>query len=604
MNWIISFILSIAFIGAGIVLLAIMRKNNFSVGGLITPFNALFVGAILASYVLSLPVNLFTLAGEQFGVFKASLISLHNVFQMFSMDAGYGDLAEIVGQAVAIGDISAEFAPYYLAYSSILFVADPILTFGFILLLFKHLFAYFKYLFSYSKDVYVFSELNPKSLVLAKDIKKNHPKALIVYTDVFDGEDELSFELIESAKKLKALTFRKDIAAVNFDQHSKKAEIFFFAIGKDETENTNQALALIKKYKDRENTNLYVFCSNIVGALILATPMEMKMRVRRIDEAHSLVSRQLYENGYSFFENALPIENSSDKQISAVVVGMGAYGTEMIRSLAWFCQMDGYKIKINGFDKDPDALKKLSAICPELMDDEHNGTEVFTEAQYDIKIHSGISVGTTSFTDKINEIKDATYVLVCIGNDELNIETAITLRTLFERMGISPKIQAVVHNDMLKGLLTGVTNFRGQAYDVEFIGDDESSYTEDVIIDNELEMDALSRHKKYGKEEDFWKYEYNYHSSVASAIHLKARIACKIPGADKSEDELTPEEADIIEVLEHRRWNAYMRSIGYVYSGDPDSKTRNDLAKKHHNLTPFKILSEEDKRKDRRVGTK
>ena len=128
-------------------------------------------------------------------------------------------------------------------------------------------------------------------------------------------------------------------------------------------------------------------------------------------------------------------------------------------------------------------------------------------------------------------------------------------------------------------------------------------YIEDVIIDSDLEEDALKRHLKWGQEEEFWTYEYNYRSSMASAIHMKARIKCKIPGADKREEELTEEERDIIEVLEHRRWNAYMRSAGYVYSGSKDSSSRNDLAKMHHNLVDFSELSEEDKRKDSKVGS-
>ncbi len=90
---------------------------------------------------------------------------------------------------------------------------------------------------------------------------------------------------------------------------------------------------------------------------------------------------------------------------------------------------------------------------------------------------------------------------------------------------------------------------------------------------------------------------------MASAIHLKARIQCGIPGADKAEQDLTIEERDGIEMLEHRRWNAYMRSEGYVYSGSPNASSRNDLAKMHHNLVVYDVLSDEEKRKDSSVGT-
>jgi len=132
----------------------------------------------------------------------------------------------------------------------------------------------------------------------------------------------------------------------------------------------------------------------------------------------------------------------------------------------------------------------------------------------------------------------------------------------------------------------------------------DTSYTETVIRDSELEEEALQRHLKWGNEEEFWTYEYNYRSSMASAIHMRARILCGIPGADKREENLTEYERDTIEDLEHRRWNAYMRAEGYVFSGSTDKKSRNDLAKMHHDLVNYAALSEETKRIDSKVGTK
>ena len=75
-----------------------------------------------------------------------------------------------------------------------------------------------------------------------------------------------------------------------------------------------------------------------------------------------------------------------------------------------------------------------------------------------------------------------------------------------------------------------------------------------------------------------------------------------IKGAEKRTEELTPEERRAIETLEHKRWNAYMRSEGYVYSGSKDKSSRNDIGKMHHDLVCYDDLSEEEKRKDSEVG--
>ena len=161
----------------------------------------------------------------------------------------------------------------------------------------------------------------------------------------------------------------------------------------------------------------------------------------------------------------------------------------------------------------------------------------------------------------------------------------------FERLNIHPVIQAVVQNSQQKTALEGIKNFRKHSYDIEFIGDLDSSYTEDVIIDSELEDKALELHLKWGDEEEFWTYEYNYNSSMASAIHIKAREWCGF-AEDNSET---------VAALEHKRWNAYMRSEGYVFSGSKDKASRNDLAKMHHDLVDYSSLDEQDKDKDRKI---
>ena len=399
-----------------------------------------------------------------------------------------------------------------------------------------------------------------------------------------------------------AICFKKDILVVDFKKHSPRKAISFFAIGTNETENLNQSLKLIEQYKNRTNTHIYVFSTKIESELLLTAVDKGRIKVRRINEVQSLVNRVLYERGEIIFDTATAAADGT-RHIGAVIVGMGRHGTEMVKALAWFGQMDGYSLEINAFDKDPLAEERFTALAPELMSPDYNGVTIEGEAQYKITVHSDVDVETISFAKQISKISDVTYILVSLGNDDININTAVNLRMYFERMKLHPVIQAIVYNSQQKNALTGIRNYRGQEYDIDFIGDVESSYTEDVIIDSELEEEALRRHLKWGQEDEFWTYEYNYRSSVASAIHMQARIKCGIAGAGKKEEELTLEERDVIEALEHRRWNAYMRAEGYVFSGSKDKSSRNDLAKMHHDLVDFSSLSEEEKRKDSKVGS-
>ena len=78
-----------------------------------------------------------------------------------------------------------------------------------------------------------------------------------------------------------------------------------------------------------------------------------------------------------------------------------------------------------------------------------------------------------------------------------------------------------------------------------------------------LEQEGLARHLKWGQEEDFWRFEYNFRSSVASAIHMRARVACGIAGAGKREEDLTPEEE--LHVIRHTAAHICAQAIKRLY---------------------------------------
>lgn len=594
--WVIGFLASIGILVLTAVVSILMngiyvaKKRTFNV------FRSLFAGVFLATLVMFFTLHCAADQAGPMGIWWSFLVSVFHAMQVFTIGCDF----EVVKDGIS--SCPQWLGMAYQAWAATLYVVAPIFTFGFVLSLFKNISAYLHLFMAHFKDLYVFSELNEKSLILAGDIKKNNQKAAIVFTDVFDDNAESTCELIEAAKKIGAICFEKDVLAIDFRKHSHRTALFFFTIGRDETENLNQSLKLIENYKNRADTHVYIFSTGIESELLLTSVDKGTIKVRRINDVQALVNRVLYERGNILFDSAKETEDGS-KHICAVVIGMGKHGTAMLKALTWFGQMDGYKLEIHAFDQDPLAQEKFTAMAPELMSPAYNGIDVPGEAQYRITIHSGVQVGTITFADEISKITNATYVIVALGNDDINIKTAVDLRMYFERMKIHPVIQSIVYNSQQKRALEGICNYRGQAYDIEFIGDLESSYTQDVIIDSELEEEALRRHLKWGEEEEFWTYQYNYCSSVASAIHMRARIRCGIPGAAKKEEELTEKERDTIETLEHRRWNAYMRAEGYVYSGSKDKKSRNDLAKMHHDLVDYSALSESEKRKDSKVGT-
>lgn len=563
---------------------------------LLGSFHTIFAGVLIAVFVGLIPVFINILSGEPGIAPKLILFDAIQTLQVFTGDAGYDPILENISSS------STEISSIYSIYMSCLFFAAPVLTFGFLISIFKNVFTGLRYRLHFWGDVFVFSVLNEESLTLAQSIRENQPKAVLVFTDVDNDEEDATSELSDAANKLKAMMTNKDILTMDFHKHSSNSQITFFAIAEDESDNLIKGLKLLELYKHRKNTGLYVFSSGAEGELFLSNAPKGEIKLRRINSVRSLVYNFLYDEGTRIFENAVPAEDGT-RQINALILGIGQHGTEFLKALTWYSQMDGYSLRIDAYDQDEMAEEAFTARCPELMEEKYNGGNIPGECRYSIRIHSGMDVRTKGFSDSISELKNLTLVFISLGNDIENINQAAKIRMLCERAGSKPIIKAVVTSIEAKEALTGVTNYRGQAYEIEAIGDIATMYSQKILMGTQLEKLALERHLKWGKEEEFWQYGYNYDSSMATAIHMKARIACGIPGADKTEDALTDQERDTLEELEHRRWNAYMRSEGYVYSGSRDKSSRNDLAKMHHDLVPFNQLSEEEKEKDKRVGT-
>lgn len=425
-----------------------------------------------------------------------------------------------------------------------------------------------------------------------KQTKARKRKGLIFFMEA-DSEIKDYDELIGSAEELNAVVMKKHVADINLKAHNVSANVYFYFMGENELENMLQANSIIAKYKYLINSNLYLFSNRIESEVITNSVGIVNMKIRRVNPYRSFIENLLYTKGTDIFDKA--IGDADSKKIGAIIIGMGKYGTAMFKALSWYLQMNGYVSTIDCFDANRYLGSRLNVECPGLFcEDKEN------DFQLDINIHSGVNVRGDEFVTQLKELKDTTYVFVALGNDELTTDTAFMIRMLFERMKINPIIQAVSKSRIMNDKLDGITNYKKQAYNIDFLGDLESSYSQEVIMHSKMEEEALQAHMSYGggpeAEAAFWAYEYNYHSSVATIIHRRAKIHCHIPGMDKTNvKDLTTEENRTIAELEHKRWNAYMRSEGYVYV---HGEKRNDMAKIHHLMIPFNELPPKEQEKD------
>ena len=208
-------------------------------------------------------------------------------------------------------------------------------------------------------------------------------------------------------------------------------------------------------------------------------------------------------------------------------------------------------------------------------------------------VYTGI--GINKLRDMSNE-KNCDYVLF-VGRKRMFKREALL------KNWTTPTIYAVVYNVIKSDTVTqnGLLSIKGDSYGVKLIGSLSRRFSLSVIEQLEMEEAAIECHTKWSdteaaKEADiqsFEKYEYYRTSSRAEAVYAMIR---RNLGIDVDQNGVTLEK---ISEYEHMRWNAYMRSEGYVYG-----EAKDYVAKTHPDLKSYWELPLEERKKTEEIVAK
>ena len=588
---------------------------------------------------------------EGAGYVRPFLLAIHNALRVFILDGEFDVVAR------ALPDADAILGKGFALYAACLYVVAPILTFGNVLSLFKNLQDEARFGFHRKRAHYIMSELNPRSVALAKSIwekaKAEKKKIVIVFTDVFERNEEDGYELLSEARDMNAICLKKDIRLLNLQ--GKKGDVELFLLGEDASENVSQAVKIVNTLNEenkKQNVKVFLFDRNQSSSYIMDSirydnlleyahkheygPKTFKLR--RVDEIQQLVWDTVPT--MDVFEKA-----KETKVISILLVGMGRYGREFFKTLVWFCQCEGYRLEFNVIDKHTDGEDGHRSIesllrrqCPELL--EKNRCLEEGESSYDIEFFTGIEMRSSDFSDVLlyegedaekrriaERLRRTTIAVVALGEDDMNIEVAVYLRTLFDRAnGIQvqkdiacdserPAIYSIVYDGQKAGVLQSdghgkaagsefLVNYREIPYHVRFIGSFSSQFDYSRVYSPEMEEQAGGQHQRWNElstHEDenrkrYQRFEYYRLSSIARDLHKKEMeksfpelYQCENAADESCECELCAKRKRI----EHMRWNAYMRSLGYVMN-----ETRADRAKTHNDLRAWHELPSDERQKD------
>lgn len=567
---------------------------------ILTPFQIYVIFIFFAVAAIHYPVVYKTFGEAGFwSLFKSFFVAIRNTLQVFTIDAAFFELQEVVNEFAQGPTVQV-----YSVYASVLYVLAPAITASFILSLFKDTSALLAYALYPASDIYLFSDLNEKALTLAKDITdKKKGRKLIVFAGVDSGD--VVDELAESAKMLGALCVKREITRVSLKPRRKNIRRSIYLISDDFEQNLSYALGMLDKcnrgHVNNPKTEMYVFAgSGESNALLSNLAENTQIKIRLVNEERNMAWTTL--NNVSVFSNA--IETGGIKRLNIAVVGGGNYGRELVKALCWLCQMPGYSLTVHVFDGNPAMESRFKADCPELW--ARRGVYEDGEAQYSLFFHTA-DVRCAEFFKELKEAGEFTSVFVTLGSDDLNLGTAMAIRTAFlqnnPERGIRPQIYPVVFSALRNAATQKIKNTQDSVsldYKLHIIGKIDDCFSVENVERRKLEEIALRFHKIWatrGDAAEAEKYErqfdasdYFRSSSIAQAIYMMYLLR-RLPDIK----ELMKDEGNVemFNEYEHRRWNAYMRAEGYVYN-----PKRDNLAKTHKNLVPFGLLDQKTREKD------
>jgi hypothetical protein len=586
-------------------------KNRFDTKQCIA---SITLGVFFATFFMVLPTQWVKEGKEVFcEPLYAGLSSL-----LYSLKAlgGRQDIGQLESMALP-GVLKA----VYIGLGYLCFTLAPILASSLILTFVGDTGEKLRFWLKKSPKCYVFSEINENALAIAKGIQTKTGKKTLVFCNGKSADKAL----VVKAKKAGGVVLHKpcDALAVTgrFDTYE------FCLISADEDSNIRLAETLIAKYSDNRKAGILVnaFAESGTNVTLLENILKEKdtrIELRCIDEIALFCNHLVYKH---------PLYNTKSHTVSVAIVGCGRLGMRMLKTVYWAGQIAGRTLKIRVYDKQADACKDaFYGDCPGL-----EGSEVIQFVKAD--------VGSASFREQLLEHSgDATYIVVAMGSDQLNLSVAEDLYRIYRRHfnfrdDRMPEIFTRIRSQAKCDNYSANPEFLQKRH-VHLFGTTAELYSEQTLFNTELENLAFAVHltyngqmppdkstEKYAKSiKEFKTGEYGRRSSMAAALHFSAKLSMcdkitQTGGTILTADNLRiyarelkddPQFRQRLVQNEHDRWNAFMLTEGYLpatedqmhlYAEAVDSH-KDDLSMLHPCITDWDALDKLEAQYNRTYG--
>lgn len=447
------------------------------------------------------------------------------------------------------------------------------------------------------RPTYVFSEMNERSLHLAKSLAQT--KCDIIFTNC--NADSLSSE----NEGMRGFIFKEESISELDIQCRKNKDVHFFCISDDEDLSLSLCLQLIEKYAAEKESvqphlHIYEFTKHEDFSVFIDSANKGALDIQCINEYEILV--------YSLLDT-YPLTHYAKSKIHVLLYGLSEINIVALKAIAWCGQLSGFSVKISvvGIDIE-NQVSDLKLIVPGLFTD-----------RYPIDFYS--CHNRKEVVDTISQnCADANYIIASSASDNATMQESLELRRLFYKLDPEFKncppifcyIQDPSKFNITKNLATAESNpKRKVSYDLIPFGSLEDVYTYEKLVNSDLELLAKNIHLAYEEifsdgeinvEEALKRYsifEVNKRSNRANALHIRYKL--NLLGLDYTaedtaqavtlKDYYTQEVLEQLSISEHDRWMAFLETEGWIPSSKEDvlSYRNSGISRGRHNCPVLKM---------------
>lgn len=452
----------------------------------------------------------------------------------------------------------------------------------------------------FSRNWYIFSDLNPNSIRMAKSIneklKKEWDTGVFIFLRTRRGDQ--SPEILD------------DIRTLNYYFHPKTEDRFliwplrrfrrmrFFFLSETTDENFERMREFLEAVKNKWlfcplgkprddvfRQELYLLSETESAPMLIdhlrdtlyrekvvtvtktdGTTEQKKVKVKRLVFSNTelrLLDR-FRATSYDLLRNKSLLDHTQGGVLNILILGFGKIGREIFRTACHMGVIHDCNTTFTICDLEVRSkLNRFLTQCPELSKS--------------VTFYAKTLDADTSELDELIDAVNYHYIVVALGDDERNIHVSSRLKQFYRRRHwkceakegtamrqpqICVNIEDPIKHDYIK-TLWNTDNDKSWDKELYVFGGLDEAFTLKVLMPEDLWKKARRVHRELNQlkhsEPMNWD-EYQRRSSIACASHMEYIV---------DDNRLSKYDVESLADTEHQRWMAYVRSEGMCQSSLP-----------------------------------